>query len=359
MKRLRLSAFLLVLVVAAALTPVAAQTGKRPLEVSDVLAFKSLGVTTLSPNGQWLAYRMAPQQGDGDVIVRNTTTDKEMKFPVGEGGGTFSFSDDSSWIAIGTSPTKKEADAARRATRTLQNGVTLVNLATGEQTAIAKIRRFAFSGELGGWIALHRYGPEAAGTGGAGRGAAGGGRGAGTPAAPGAPSTTPKGTDLVLHDLKSGVEMNLGNVSEFAFNKSGKLLAMVIDATDQAGNGILLRDMTTGSLSPLDTDKAFYERMAWTEEGDALTILKGHDDKAWKERLYAVVGFTGVGTGAPKRTPYDPAKDTSFPANMTVSGNRTPQWTERRDAILFGIASLSKADRPASGGRGADADGGW
>ena len=40
--------------------------------------------------------------------------------------------------------------------------------------------------------------------------------------------------------------MNIGNVSEFAFNKSGKLLAMVIDATDQAGNGILLRDMTTG-----------------------------------------------------------------------------------------------------------------
>ena len=181
MKRLRLSAFLLAVVVAICLAPIAAQTGKRPLEVSDVLAFKSLGVTTLSPNGAWLAYRMAPQQGDGDVIVRNTTTDKEMKFPVGEGGGTFSFSDDSSWIAIGTSPTKKEADAARRANRTLQNGLTLVNLATGEQTAIAKIRRFAFNGELGGWIAVHRYGPEAAGAGGAGRGAAGGGRGAARP----------------------------------------------------------------------------------------------------------------------------------------------------------------------------------
>ena len=149
--------------------------------------------------------------------------------------------------------------------------------------------------------------------------------------------------------------MNIGNVSEFAFNKSGKLLAMVIDATDQAGNGILLRDMTTGAVSPLETDKAFYERMTWTDEGDALTILKGHDDKAWKERLYAVVGFTGVGAAAPKRTIYDPAKDTTFPANMTVSGNRTPQWTERRDAILFGIASISKAERPASGGRGADA----
>jgi dipeptidyl aminopeptidase/acylaminoacyl peptidase len=356
MKRLRVFAFLLAAAVAAALVPVAAQNAaRRPLEVSDVLAFKSLGVTTLSPNGQWLAYRMAPQQGDGDVIVRNTATDKEMKFPVGEGAGTFTFSDDSSWIAITTSPTKKEADAARKASRPLQNGVTLVNLASGEQTAITKIRRFAFNGELGGWIALHRYGPDAAGAAGAGRGAAGGGRGAGAPAAPGAPSTTPKGTDLVLRELKTGVEMNLGNVSEFAFNKSGKLLALVIDAADQAGNGIVLRDTATGTLSPLETDKAFYERLAWTDEGDALAILKGHDDRAWKERQYAVVGFTGLGAGAPKRATYDPTKDTTFPAEMSVSGNRTPQWTERRDAMLFGIAQLSKADRPAGGGRGADA----
>ena len=76
--------------------------------------------------------------------------------------------------------------------------------------------------------------------------AARGGRGGARSA--GAPSTTrAKRTDLILHDLKTGAEMNIGNVSEFAFNKSGKLLAMVIDAADQAGNGIQLRDMTTGA----------------------------------------------------------------------------------------------------------------
>lgn len=164
MKRMRTSAILVLLVVCVVLAPVAAQNGaKRPMELDDILAFRSIGLNTLSPDGQWLACRMSPLQGDSEVIVRSTTGDKEMKFPVGEGaGGLMAFSDDSAWIAIGTAPTRKEAQAAQKARRPVQNGVTLVNLASGEKTNIAKIRRFAFNGEMGGWIALHRYGPDAA-----------------------------------------------------------------------------------------------------------------------------------------------------------------------------------------------------
>ncbi len=353
MKRLNMCAILILWVASVSFTPVAAQnSAKRPLELDDILAFRSVGQNILSPDGQWLAYRMSPIQGDSEVVVRSATGDKEMKFPVGEGAGVMTFSEDSAWIAIGTAPTRKEAQAAQKARRPVQNGVTLVNLATGEKTDIAKIRRFAFNGEMSGWIALHRYGPDAAAGGAVGAAAAAGGRGgAGAAAAGDAPrDTRPKGTDLILRELKTGSELNIGNVSELGFNKSGKQLALVIDAADQAGNGVVIRDMTTGIITPLETDKAFYERMTWAEEGDALAILKGHDDRAWKERLYAVVGFSGFGAGAPKKTSYDPLKDKSFPANMSISGNRAPQWTESRDAILFGIAAINKVERKGGGG---------
>jgi len=351
MKRMRVSVMAVLLVACIGFAPLTAQNpAKRPMELDDILAFRNVGVTNLSQDGQWLAYRVSPIEGDSEVVVRSTTGDKEMKFPVGEGaGGTMAFSDDSAWIAIGTAPTRKEAQAAQRARRPVQNGMTLVNLATGDKTNIAKIRRFAFNGELGGWIALHRYGPDTAAGGAAAAGARGGG--AGAPGATGdAPrDTRPKGTDLVLHELKTGVELNIGNVSEFAFNKSGKQLAMLIDAADQAGNGLEIRDMATGVITPLESDKAFYERMAWADEGDALAVLKGHDDRAWKERLYAVVGFSGFDSGAPKKTSYDPAKDKTFPENMSVSGNRAPQWTESRDAILFGISAINKVERKPGG----------
>lgn len=331
---------------------------KRPLTVDDVLAFKSIGAVAVSPDGQWVAYHFGPQQGDSEVVVRSTSSDKEIRIPIGQGAGPFSFSDDSAWVGITTSPTKREADAARRTNRTLQNGITLVNLATGAKTSIPRVRRFAFNGELGGWVAIHRFGPETAG----GRGAAtpppagrGGGRGAGAGEG-GAPSTAPRGTDLVLQNLKTGEELNIGNVSEFGFNKSGKQLAVAIDASDQIGNGVELRDMTTGALLPLESDKAFFEHLAWTEDGDALTVLRGHDDRNWKERLFAVDGFTGINSGSLKKVTFDPAKDSSFPKDMTISGNRTPEWTDSRDAIVFGLTNLTKVDRPAgrAGGAGAD-----
>ncbi len=380
MPKLRLPALFVIALAAAVLAPVAAQqatpaasqasapaqpsvpaavsssSSKKPLQLADITAFRGLGTTTLSPDGQWLAYRLSPLQGDSEVIVRATRGDKEMKFPVGEGaGGAVSFSSDSAWVAITTSPTRREAQANTRARRPNQTAVTITNLSTGEKTTIPKIRRFVFSGETPGWIALHRYGPDAAA--GAGAAAAAGRAGGAAPAA-GAPAprdTRPRGTDLIVRDLKQGTELNIGNVSEFAFNKSGRHLALVIDAADQAGNGIQIRDMTTGAITPLETDKAFYERLAWTEDGDALIALKGKDDRQWQERLFSVVGYAGFNAGgAPKRTEYDPSKDTTFPKEMAISGNRAPLWTEARDAFIFGIAALTKVERPA-GARGAGA----
>jgi dipeptidyl aminopeptidase/acylaminoacyl peptidase len=334
--------------VAAVLVPLSAQNAaKRPMTLGDILSFRAMTTNVLSADGRWFAYRVAPLQGDSEVIVRSTAGGQEYKFPVGEGAGPMTFSDDSQWLAISVSLTRAEAEAARRARRPAQTSALIVNLATGDKVSIPKIRRFAFAGEMGGWIGLHRYGADAA----PGAAAPAGGRAGGAPADGPAPrDTRPRGTDLILRELKTGTEINVGNVSEFNFNKSGKFLALVIDATDQAGNGLQIRDMSTGTITSLDTDKAFYERMAWTTEGDALTMLKGADDRQFRERLFSVVGFTGFGSGAPKKVVYDPKQDKAFPADMSVSGNRTPTWNDDRSAMIFGISELTRVPAPA--GRG-------
>jgi dipeptidyl aminopeptidase/acylaminoacyl peptidase len=354
MKPLRLPAALVLAIAWVAFAPLGAQNAPgRSLDLDDILSFRALGTTALSPDGQWFAWRLSPLEGDSEVFVRAVTSDRQMSYAVGEGGGAMTFSEDSAWLAISVAPTREQARANTRARRPNQNAVTLVNLASGEQTSIPKIRRFEFNGEMSTWIALDRYGPDNAA--GAGAGAAGGGRGGGrgggaAPDANAPRSTRPRGTDLLLRELATGAELGIGNVAEFGFNKSGKHLALVIDAADQAGNGLQIRDMATGAITPLETGKAFYERLGWTTEGDALSVLRGIDDRQYRERLYAVVGFTGFGTGAPAKVVYDPADDASFPKDMAVSGNRSPTWTDERDALIFGIAELTKA--PPSSGRG-------
>jgi dipeptidyl aminopeptidase/acylaminoacyl peptidase len=342
---------------------------KRSVDIEDIVAWKTVSTTAISRNGEWFAYRVAPLEGDAELTVRNVATGKETKFPLGEvgapagggagaavfaGGATLQFSDDSKWIAFTTSPARAEAQRLRRQRRPIQSSVTVVNLATGDKKEYPNVRRFAFSGEGATHIALHRAPAQPAGGAGAAPAPAapGGGR-AGGPGGGAAADSRPRGTDLIIRELAGGAELNVGNVSEFAFTRDGKLMATVIDATDKIGNGVQLRNMMTGTVNSLDTDAATYERLTWTEKGEGLTVLKGKEDRAYTDKLYAIVGFTGFGGGDPKKTVFDPSKDKNFPEGFAISGNRAATWNEKMDAFVFGIREPRKKDTP-SGPAGAN-----
>ena len=147
--------------------------------------------------------------------------------------------------------------------------------------------------------------------------------------------------------------MNIGNVADFAFNKKGDWLAWTIDANEKIGNGIQVRNMANGALLPLDSGKAVYRGLNWTEKGEALAAVKGVEDKAYEDKLYSVVAVNGFASGAPQKTVYDPHADKDFPAGLTVSPNRPPTWTEDFGALMFGIHEVKKkkggdkaADKP-------------
>lgn len=330
-------------------------TPKRPIAVDDISAWKTINASAVSNDGQWFAYRLAPQEGDAEVIMRATGSDKEMKFSIGElpqpaaspagppgppsPPSAAAFSEDSRWIAFTSYPTHAEAQRLKRQRRPIQSGVTLVNLTTGDKRDYPKVRRFAFSGDASTWIALLRYSAQPS--------PSGPPTGAAPPAGGTAANDRPKGTDLLLRELASGQEMNIGNVSEFAFTRDGQHLAWIVDAQDKAGNGVVVRDMTSGVVRPLDSGSFSYERLSWTEKGNGLAVLKGVEDKAYKDKLYAVVGFTDPGGATLRKVVYDPASDKEFPKGMTVSPDREPRWTEDLQALLFGIREPRRKDTPA------------
>jgi dienelactone hydrolase len=347
-------------------TPAALQqAAKRPIQLEDIIAWKSASANAVSADGQWYGYRYAPQEGDAEVVVRRIHGDKkELRFPIGElpqpadgggggrggaigGGSSLAFSEDGKFVAFTTYPTRPAAQRLRRQRRPIQSSVTIVALASGEKHEYPRIRRFAFSGESSTWIALHRFGAEP-GPGSAAPPAAAAGRGG--PAAGGAAAERPRGSDLILRELATGAEINVGNVAEFSFRRDGRLLAIAIDAQDKIGNGLEVRDMTTGVLSPLDSGGASYERISWSEKGDAVAVLKGVDDKAYRDKLYSVVGVTDVATASPRKVVFDPAADSSVPKGFSISPDRDPQWTDDLQALFFGLREPRKKD----GAAGAD-----
>src|SRR5262249_24569599 len=124
------------------------------------------------------------------------------------------------------------------------------------------------------------------------------------------------------------------------------LLALVIDAQGQIGNGVQLRNMKTGLLTQLDSGKASYQGLPWTEKGDGFSVLKGVEAKKYKDKLHSVLAYADVTSPSPTAIVYDPAKDHSFPRGMTITSSRAPFLAEDLSAVFFGIHTPKKADQP-------------
>src|SRR5512137_348628 len=143
-----------------------APAAPRPMELADI------GATAFSNDGRWMAYRMTPIEGDSEVFVKEVDGKRVHRFVAGElpspGGGpggpgesgpppsTLRFSEDSKWLALTVYPTHEEAGRLKRQKRPIQTKVKLLDLASGKDVTIENVRRFAFAGERGGWIAFQK-----------------------------------------------------------------------------------------------------------------------------------------------------------------------------------------------------------
>src|SRR4029079_1708605 len=185
--------------------------------------------------------------------------------------------------------------------------------------------RFCVDGAKPTYIAMQSFPEQVAPTNGApaggaaGRGGAGGG---------GAPAGRVDGTDLVLYNLSTGDANNVGNVAEFSFDDSGDYLAYTIDARDQIGNGVQLRNLRTDVVRPIDSDRALYRRLAWVDSGLAITVLRGKVDTLSRDTLFSVLSFTSLNLPAPKKVVFDAAGRSDFPAGMTVASERAPRISD-------------------------------
>ena len=327
---------------------IAQEPAQRPIELQDIMDWHRISSARLSKDGAWLAYRLAPAEGNGELIVRSTAGDTEHRFPIGRvagggfgGGGNPAISDDSRWVAFTIYPEFRRGGGRGGDNGPQRNKLGILDLSSGEMTEFDEVRGFAFSGENSQWLAMHKYAPGGGAPGG-GRGGGRGGRGGG--GAGNGDGDQARGSDLILHELATGTQMNIGNVGEFEFDESGEHLAWVVDTQSRAGNGVQIRVMDSGVVVPLESSDGRYRSLNWTDEGDGLTALMGVDDDDYEDPLYSVVAFTDMGAPTPTKIVYDPSEDDSFPAGMTIAENRAPRFTDDLSTLVFGIVEAEMTE---------------
>jgi dipeptidyl aminopeptidase/acylaminoacyl peptidase len=312
--------------------PVRAQQLKT-LSLEDYPRWSRVTDVQLAPDGRWMSYGYSPNEGDGTLYIKDldgTTIHTIAR------GSTPVFSEDSHWVAYTLNPPgsaggrggrggggrggsppagRGQPEAAGGGTRTLQ----LLDLQTGEKYDIPDPQSSVFS-KNSKFLAVRRNKANR--------------------------EATNDGTDLVIRNLGDGTVQNIGNVSAFAFNDSGSLLAWTVDAADKAGNGVYVMDPAGGSVRALDTDTLTYDRLAWNEDGTAIAVLRGATPASMEQRSNTLIAFSDLTTksrasttlsGTPKRFVYDPSKDAAFPAGMVLSELGTVTWSRDGASLFVGL----------------------
>jgi hypothetical protein len=324
--------------------------GKRPLSMDDLLSWKGIRSPALSNDGRWMAYLLAPNEGDAEFVVRGTAAGaKETRLPVGEApsgfgaGPSLAISGNNRWVAYTIYPKAEDAKKARRDRRTLTTKVGVIELATGTKREFDRVRSFRFAGDNSDVIALQLSPADAPA----------GGPGAAAPAA----SSPTSGSTVQLVDLTGGAPVTLAGVGEYVFDESGQYLAWTIDQRDMMGNGVQVRDMSTGVVRALDGDKAMYRRLTWADSGDALAVIRSVADSATKDTLSTILGWARLATKSPVSVSIT-EKSAGITGALVVSADRTPKWNDQQSVLYFGLREARPAAPPSTGaplGGGANA----
>ncbi|HSW27951.1 MAG TPA: prolyl oligopeptidase family serine peptidase [Longimicrobiales bacterium] len=303
-------------------------SGPRILNVGDYGRWKRITSTALSADGAWMSYAYEPNDGDDTLFVRALDAEKRYTIPM---GAEPSFSDDGRWIGYFVSPPENAgrgggaqgapppppggrpgAGGAAATPRRFE----LLDLSTGEKWTAPNARAFKFA-KGSKHVAVHLN--KSART-----------------------DTTHAGTDLLVRELATGTVRNVGNVAQYDFDDAGALLAYLVDAADDLGNGVYLVELASGITRALDAGPADFDALAWSGEGTNLAALRGAKPDSMKQKANVLLSWTGLGAKGERLTAFDPSKATDFPAGYVLSEFTTPQWSKDGARVFVGIKEQEK-----------------
>lgn len=298
---------------------VAAQAQKRPLIPADWDRWRSISGTAISSDGQWVAYTLRPQVGDGEFVIRSTTATTEYRIPLGYiarpnnapggarggagrggggggRGGTASLTSDGRFALATTGVSRAEyerLEAAQRATRgSTGNGagrgtgrggaasaiadslnhtsLVILSLATGAQTTLEKVSSFRLPRYGSDWMIYSPPPPDSSGRSADSTAGRGGSRpgtaGRGGAATPGGPRRS-YGNSIVLRNLGTGAEDTLKDVVSYSFDDSAHVLAYTVASrTDSTTDGVYLRTLATGQVRTVMSGQGNYRGFTFDRE---------------------------------------------------------------------------------------------
>jgi len=319
---------------------------KRPITFKDFDSWNAISGQVLSNDGHYLAYGVFPQEGDGEVVVRDVATGKEIRetagqlppppppdpnseFPPRPRAIRLAFTPDSHFLVFVTYPKKADLDKlkadrkaatpapqTRAAARADQppGDLVIINLASSTPTRIPRVKDFGVADHGTEEVLVYAKAPA-------------------TKAAPGKPEM---GSDLILRHLDTAAERVFPDALEYSLMKDGSALAYTIASAKEDTDGVFLVP-TKGSEAPksLLSGKGKFAKLTWDDKQDELAFVSDRDDAAAKQprfKLYLL--DSKASTAAPVAAVDSPG----FHSGFVISERAPLSFSKDGTRLFFGAA---------------------
>ena len=314
--------------------PLGAQPAKKALTQADWDQWRSISGAVLSRDGQWAAYTLIPQVGDGELVVQATDGSRTYRVPRGylgrpnntpgglrpPAGGPedepgdpvaspAQFSADSRFVVVMVQPSRREVeqleaqrDRPRGGAGRARSSLAILSLADGQVTVIPGVRSFRLPRDHGTWVAYLAEPDSVADSTGTVPGA--------RPAAARRGRGRTYGSPLLLRNLATGIAERFNDVLGFALDDSAKALAYTVASRDSTRDGAFFRSLRNGTTVPLATARGTTGGSSWME-------------RPLRSRSIP------IGTSSGSRRPGSPSTTPASRGTTRHPGGAPPRWRRR------------------------------
>ncbi len=361
---LPLSAGCVLLLLASWASPLKAQ--KRPLTAKDSASWRDIDGQTLSRDGHYLAYGVFPEEGDGEVVVRDLKTGREWRGNAGQlppppvedptadvppppRNIRLVFMGNSKTLLFLAYP---KHDAVERAKKDkqfrAQEELVILSLVAGADLSssspvrIPDVKNFELPSEGNGFVAYQKYGTAPASRAEAtaaepsddsgeedaqarGRGAAGG-----------TSNDAEFGSPVELRKLADGSEREFAYVLEYQLTKDAGSLAYSVASTKAETDGVYVVATSGGEPRTLIASKGRFEHLTWDDKLDELAFIgnPGDTDNG-KKPPYALYLWK---ISEPKAVEAVSTSTPTFRAGFVISNHAMLKFSPDGTRLFFGAA---------------------
>jgi len=326
---------------------------KRALTHQDYDSWRSIVAQQVSRDGKFVAYAYVPQDGDGEIVVRNIATGLDWRAPRGyrppvpppdesmpnaaeliaEQARLLRpvFTADSKFLIFGTEPAKAEITKAKKEKRKPddmpKNGLSIMDLSNGTVTSIERVKTFRVPEDGSGFIA-YLLEPTPSTT---------------NFPSPSSPDSRPSrakkkeyGSDLILRNTITGNERKFSDALDFTISKDAKTLIFATSSHSEETNGVYTV-ATAGDATPttLLSGKGKYQKLTWDEDNTQIAFISDKEDAAAKQPKFRVYQWNLKDRQA---TEVVSINSPGFPKDMVISERANLSFSLDGTHLFLGAA---------------------